>query len=80
MIDVKKLAEQAGFNRFGGAKRDDGTESDYYDCWPEDLARFAALVRQEALEEVAKVAEARYGYQSDLAAAIRALAPKESAR
>lgn len=44
---VERLAREAGFQRLQDGIRDGGESSDYWDCWPEQLARFAALVAEE---------------------------------
>lgn len=37
---ILKLAETCGFDTFVGEK-DDGTNSDYWECWEEELLKFA---------------------------------------
>jgi hypothetical protein len=37
---ILKLAETCGFDTFVGEK-DDGTNSDYWECWEEQLLKFA---------------------------------------
>ena len=41
--DIIAMAREAGFDEFNGF-RDDNTTSVYYEAWPEQLERFAALV------------------------------------
>ena len=41
--DLIRMAREAGFDEFNGL-RDDDTTSVYYEAWPEQLERFAALV------------------------------------
>lgn len=52
-LDTEKLAREAGFDLRNDGVRDDGYPSHYFDCWPEQLKMFAALV----LEEAAKCVE-----------------------
>lgn len=42
--EVIKLALEAGFANVRGGLTDNGELSDYWDCWPKQLERFAALV------------------------------------
>jgi hypothetical protein len=48
---ILKLAETCGFEWFTGEK-DDGTQSDYWECWEEQLLKFAQAIRKETIEEV----------------------------
>ena len=41
--DIIKLAREAGIDTLNGL-RDDGTASVYYEAWPEQIERFAALI------------------------------------
>jgi len=63
-MDIEKLAREAGFTRLRDGLRDDGEPSDYWDCWPEQLERFAALV----VEECARVCEEMRAHESAAAA------------
>jgi hypothetical protein len=48
---ILKLAETCGFEWFTGEK-DDGTQSDYWECWEQQLLKFARAIRKETIEEV----------------------------
>ena len=47
---ILKLAETCGFDSFNGEK-DDGTQSDYWECWEEQLLKFARAIRQNGYDE-----------------------------
>jgi hypothetical protein len=51
------MALEAGFNKFDYGLRDDGSWATYFDCWPEQIERFAALVAAAEREECAKVCD-----------------------
>jgi hypothetical protein len=42
--DILRMAREAGFANVRGGLMDNGELSDYWDCWPSQLERFAALV------------------------------------
>jgi hypothetical protein len=48
---ILELAEKCGFDSFTGEK-DDGTQSDYWECWEQQLLKFARAIRKETIEEV----------------------------
>ena len=54
--DVIRMAREAGIDALNGL-RDDNTVSIYYEAWPEQLSRFAALVAAAEREACAKVAD-----------------------
>lgn len=41
--EILKLAKTCGFDNFTGEK-DDGTQTDYWECWEEQLIEFAQKV------------------------------------
>jgi hypothetical protein len=43
--DILKLAETCGFDTFVGEK-DDGTNCDYWECWEDQLLKFALLIHE----------------------------------
>lgn len=45
--DLERLAREAGISHMPDGIRDNGEASDYWDCWPEQLERFAQLVRED---------------------------------
>jgi hypothetical protein len=53
--DIIRMAREAGFNEFSDGLRDDGSRDIYLDCWPEQLERFAELVRADEREACAKL-------------------------
>jgi hypothetical protein len=76
---LKRLANEAGIVLVL-CVRDDLTDLEEWRCETEELARFAALVRAQALEDAALTCEGiamddktGYGIAEDCAAAIRAL-------
>lgn len=48
---ILKLAETCGFDTFVGEK-DDGTNSDYWECWEEQLLKFAQEIRKQTIDEI----------------------------
>lgn len=46
---ILKLAKSCGFDTFVGEK-DDGTNSDYWECWERQLLKFAALIYTEGFK------------------------------
>ena len=46
---ILKLAKSCGFDTFVGEK-DDGTQSDYWECWERQLLKFAALIYTEGFK------------------------------
>ena len=42
--EILRMAREAGFTNVRGGLMDNGELSDYWDCWPNQLERFAALV------------------------------------
>ena len=51
--DIIRMAREAGIDKLNGF-RDDNTASVYYEAWPEQLERFAALVAAAEREACAK--------------------------
>ena len=49
--EIVCMAREAGFDEFNGL-RDDDTTSVYYEAWPEQLERFAALVAKHTLANI----------------------------
>lgn len=51
MIDeqIFELAKTCGF---GPYTNDDGTPSDYFDCYAEQLLKFAQEIRKQTIEEI----------------------------
>ena len=47
---ILELAKTCGFDRFNGEK-DDGTQSDYWECWEDHLLLFAKVVYEEGYEQ-----------------------------
>jgi hypothetical protein len=47
--EILKLAKTCGFGTYTD---DDGTPSDYFDCYAEQLLKFAQAIRKETIEEV----------------------------
>ncbi len=54
--DIIRMAREAGFNEFSDGLRDDGSRDIYLDCWPEQLERFAELVRADERKACAEIA------------------------
>ena len=83
--DIIRMAREAGFANVRGGLMDNGELSDYWDCWPGQLERFAALIAAAEREACAKLAEATICdthlptgvriYGTRAAAAIRARTP-----
>jgi hypothetical protein len=48
----EQLLELAKTCGFGTYTDDDGTPSDYFDCYAEQLLKFARAIRKETIEEV----------------------------
>ena len=44
--EILKLAKTCGFDTFVGEK-DDGTQSDYWECWERQLLEFARAIIEE---------------------------------
>jgi hypothetical protein len=42
---ILELAKTCGFDSFTGEK-DDGTQTDYWECWEEQLLKFALLIHE----------------------------------
>lgn len=55
---IKQWAKESGFQERQDGFRDSGDPSHYFDCWPEELEAFAALVAAHQRELDAKVCEA----------------------
>ena len=55
--EVIRMARDAGFTRLTDGLRDNGDSSEYWDCWPEQLERFASLVAAAERERCAKVCD-----------------------
>jgi hypothetical protein len=49
--EILKLAETCGFDSFTSEK-DDGTICNYWECWEQQLLKFALAIRKETIEEV----------------------------
>lgn len=49
--EILKLAETCGFDTFVGEK-DNGTNSDYWECWEDQLLKFAQAIRQETIDDI----------------------------
>ena len=47
--EILELAKSCGFDSFTGEK-DDGTNSDYWECWERQLLKFAALIYTEGFK------------------------------
>ena len=47
--EILKLAKTCGFDSFNG-EQDDGTNSDYWECWERQLLKFAALIYTEGFK------------------------------
>lgn len=47
---ILQLAKTCGFDSFNGEK-DDGTQSDYWECWEDHLLLFAKVVYEEGYEQ-----------------------------
>ena len=54
------MALEAGFNKFDYGLRDDGSWATYFDCWPEQIERFAALVAEAEREACAQACDTVY--------------------
>jgi hypothetical protein len=52
MTDEKilELAKTCGFDSFTGEK-DDGTQTDYWECWEEQLLKFAKAIYEEGYDD-----------------------------
>ena len=85
--DIIRMAREAGFANVRGGLMDNGEFSDYWDCWPNQLERFAELVAAAEREACAQVCESMrpskeefdpryYAGCTDSAAAIRARGEK----
>jgi hypothetical protein len=46
---ILELAKTCGFDDFTGEK-DDGTQTDYWECWEEQLLKFAREIRKNGYE------------------------------
>jgi hypothetical protein len=55
---ILELAKTCGFDSFTGEK-DDGSQTDYWECWEEQLLKFAEAIYQEGVN---------YGYDKVLGA------------
>jgi hypothetical protein len=55
---ILELAKTCGFDSFTGEK-DDGSQTDYWECWEEQLIEFAQRIYQEGVN---------YGYDKVLGA------------
>ena len=71
--DVIRWAREAGLDTLNGI-RDDDTLSPYYEAWPEQLERFAAIVAAAEREACAKVCDAQHDRARTSTGALRALA------
>ena len=45
--EILQLAKSCGFDDFSGTK-DDLTETDYYECWEDELLTFARKIYKKA--------------------------------
>jgi hypothetical protein len=43
---ILELAKTCGFDSFTGEK-DDGSQTDYWECWEEQLLKFALLIHED---------------------------------
>ena len=48
--EILELAKTCGFDTFVG-KKDDGTSCDYWECWEDQLSKFALLVHENGYEQ-----------------------------
>ena len=48
--EILKLAQTCGFDTFVGEK-DNGTNSDYWECWEDQLLKFARIIHTEGFRE-----------------------------
>jgi len=48
--EIIKLAKTCGFDSFTGEK-DDGTQTDYWECWEEQLIVFAQKIYQMGYDD-----------------------------
>ena len=48
--EILKLAKICGFDEFVG-ERDDGTQSNYWDCWEEQLLKFALTMHEDGYKD-----------------------------
>ena len=48
--EVIKLAKTCGFDSFTGEK-DDGTQTDYWECWEDQLIEFAQKIHEMGYNE-----------------------------
>jgi hypothetical protein len=48
---ILELAKTCGFDDMIG-ERDDGTYSDYWECWEDQLLKFAQEIRKQTIDEV----------------------------
>ena len=76
MTDLERMAYEAGFTTSTGWRDDDST-CEYFEAWPEQLERLAALIRADEREKCAvKVENFPHWFcktgRAKLAAAIRA--------
>ncbi len=44
--EILKLSKTCGFDSFTGEK-DDGTQTDYWECWEEQLLKFALAIHED---------------------------------
>ena len=47
---ILKLAKTCGFDSFTGEK-DDGTQTDYWECWEEQLIEFAQAIHKMGYDD-----------------------------
>ena len=47
---ILELAKTCGFDSFTGEK-DDGTKDDYWECWEEQLLKFAQAIYEEGYDD-----------------------------
>lgn len=59
--EILKLAETCGFDTFVGEK-DDGTQSDYWEFWEDQLLKFARAMYDKGQEEEIRRQKTGIGY------------------
>ena len=59
--EILKLAETCGFDTFVGEK-DDGTQSDYWECWEDQLLKFVRVMYNKGQEEEIRRQKTGIGY------------------
>ncbi len=57
---ILQLAKTCGFDSFAGEK-DDGTNSDYWECWEEQLLKFARVMYKNGFGDGWKDCKVSFG-------------------